>query len=138
MSHHIPAPLRDLVHRRAAECCEYCRLPQASQEATFHVDHIDPSSAGGPTDKDNLALACVTCPLRKAARTRVRDSRSGKLMPLFHPRRDRWNDHFRWTLGWKVIGRTPIGRASVTALAMNRPAIVSIRQCLARLGDFPP
>jgi len=39
---HVPARLRRLVVRRAANRCEYCQLAQVGQEATFHVDHIIP------------------------------------------------------------------------------------------------
>jgi 5-methylcytosine-specific restriction endonuclease McrA len=73
MSGYISAALVRRVRERAKNICEYCRLPQDSQEATFHVDHIQPRSAGGLTSFDNLALACVTCSLRKAARAMVRD-----------------------------------------------------------------
>ena len=47
MSVHIPAILARLVRKRAGNACEYCRLPQSSQEATFHVDHIRPASSAG-------------------------------------------------------------------------------------------
>ena len=137
MSQHIPKSLSDLVHERSNGLCEYCRLPQSSQEATFHIDHIHPQAAGGPTSAENLALACVTCSLRKAARTKVRDAVTGQLVPLFHPRRDLWSDHFRWTRGGKIAGRTPLGRATAIALAMNRPAIIAIRQTLVKLEEFP-
>ena len=60
--------------------CEYCHLPQLLQEAAFHIDHISPRSGKGPSHADNLALACVTCSLKKAARTRARDA-----LPAPHP-----------------------------------------------------
>jgi hypothetical protein len=44
------------VRERADDCCEYCRLSQEWQEATFHVDHVKPKSAGGKTTSNNLAL----------------------------------------------------------------------------------
>jgi len=66
MSEHIPAALVKLVRERAREVCEYCLLPQKSQEAAFHVDHIRPRAAQGATRAENLALACVTCSLKKA------------------------------------------------------------------------
>jgi hypothetical protein len=138
MSRWIPPALLRRVRERAGDVCEYCRLPQAFQEATFHVDHIVPLVRQGETTLDNLALACVTCSLRKAARTHVRDPRSRKRVPLFHPRRDRWSAHFRWGSQWKLVGRTASGRATVAALAMNRPAILLIRQALAALARFPP
>ncbi len=135
-SRHLPATLMRLVRKRAEECCEYCRLPQFSQEATFHVDHIKPRSAGGRTTAGNLALACVTCSLRKAAREKLRDPKTRTLVPIFHPRRDVWSDHFKWTSSWRVRGQTPVGRATVAALGMNRPAVVAIRKQLIALG-FP-
>jgi len=93
---------------------------------------------GGETTLENLALACVACSLRKAARRQVRDSRSGKQLPVFNPRHDQWHRHFAFTKPWRVRGRTPTGRATVEALGMNRPIAVSIRSELALLGRFPP
>ena len=138
MSERIAAPLVRLVRTRAGELCEYCRLPQWSQEATFHIDHIHAIAEGGPTSADNLALACVTCSLKKGARARVRDPKTKILVALFHPRLDRWDDHFRFASLWKIVGRTPTGRATVAALGMNRPAVVAIREAWASLGKFPP
>jgi 5-methylcytosine-specific restriction endonuclease McrA len=133
MSEHIPAALVKAVHRRARYICEYCHLPQILREAVFHTDHVFPRAAGGPSEMDNLALACVTCSLRKAAKTHGRDPQSKELIPLFNPRQQRWSDHFRWA-GSKLIGLTPTGRATIMALGMNRPAVVAIRKVLIRLG----
>ena len=138
MSTYIPAGLIERVRARAGGSCEYCRLPQASQEATFHVDHIRPLVKGGRTTEENLTLACVTCSLRKAARTHARDPKTHARVRLFHPRQQRWSEHFRWTRTWRVAGRTPTGRATIMALVMNRPAVVLIRQALVTLGRFPP
>jgi 5-methylcytosine-specific restriction endonuclease McrA len=81
----IPALLRRLVIRRAAERCEYCKLSQAGQEATFHIDHVIPIAAGGLTIAENLALACVSCLLRKGARTTVNDRPFRELMNKLLP-----------------------------------------------------
>jgi 5-methylcytosine-specific restriction endonuclease McrA len=137
MTSHIPAALLRHVRSRAGAVCEYCRLPQESQEATFHVDHIQPRTAGGATSLDNLALACVTCSLRKAARIQVRDPNTRRSVRLFHPRRDSWDDHFGFTPQWRVRGRTPVGRATISALGMNRAAVVAIRQELASIETNP-
>ena len=64
----IPANLRRQVITRAANCCEYCGLAQTGQEATFHIDHVVPLVAGGQSTSENLALACVSCSLRRGAR----------------------------------------------------------------------
>jgi hypothetical protein len=138
MSKAIPVKLVRHVRSRANDLCEYWRIPQWSQEAAFHVDHINPGVVGGETKEENLALACVTCSLKKGARTHAADPKTGRLVRLFHPRIDIWSNHFRWTPSWRVAGRTPTGRATAAALGMNRPAIVLIRRAWAVLGKFPP
>jgi hypothetical protein len=129
------------MHRRvvfrAGDRCEYCGLAQEGQEATFHIDHIIPVSAGGPTVLDNLALACVSCSLRKAARRSGRDPESGRTIPLFHPRRQRWSDHFRWQ-DVRAVGLTPTGRATIATLQLNRPSILVIRAEETAHGRHPP
>ena len=137
MSGYIEPSLVKQVRERAGEVCEYCRLPQRSQEATFHVDHIFPRVKGGATSLNNLALACVSCSLRKASRTTAEDPVDGRQVPLFHPRLDSWSQHFSWTSDFRLEGHTPTGRATIAALGMNRPAIVAIRYELNRLGRFP-
>lgn len=46
------------VVERAKHRCEYCRMHQSLQGATFHIEHIQPASRGGSDSKGNLALAC--------------------------------------------------------------------------------
>jgi hypothetical protein len=133
----VTTRLRRLVVDRAGGRCEYCGLSQEGQEATFHIDHIVPRVAGGPTVAENLALACVSCSLRKEARRSASDPLTGRRVALFHPRRQRWADHFQWH-GVTVVGRTPTGRATVVALQMNRSLILAIRQEEADRGRHPP
>lgn len=133
---YISEYLRQLVIAKASSRCEYCLLSQAAQEATFHIDHVVPVTAGGETVLENLALACVSCSLRKAARQKVIDLETGNEVPVYNPRRDTWSQHFRWD-GPYLIGLTATGRATVDALAMNRPIIVAIRQEEAVLGRHP-
>jgi hypothetical protein len=38
----ITSSLRAEVILRAGNRCEYCRLSQFGQEATFHIDHVIP------------------------------------------------------------------------------------------------
>ncbi|MCE9638050.1 MAG: HNH endonuclease [Planctomycetes bacterium] len=133
----VPRQLRALVVARAESRCEYCGLAQEGQEATFHVDHVVPVTADGPTTAANLALACVSCSLRKEARRSATDPTTRRSVPLFHPRRQRWDTHFRWT-GTRVVGVTPTGRATIAALRMNRPLILAIRAEEALRGRHPP
>jgi 5-methylcytosine-specific restriction endonuclease McrA len=74
---YISAALRRLVLQRAGGYCEYCGLSQEGQEATFHIDHVTPRAAHGETVAENLALACVSCSLRKSARQTAIDPQSG-------------------------------------------------------------
>lgn len=126
-----------MVVARAGWRCEYCGLSQASQAATFHIDHISPKVSGGLTRPDNLALACVSCSLRKEARRSAVDPHTRRRVALFHPRRQRWSDHFRWE-GFRVVGLTSTGRATVAALQLNRPLILAIREEEALRGRHPP
>ena len=133
----IPARLRRVVLKRAAGRCEYCGLSQAAQEAAFHVDHVIPRADGGETVAENLALACVSCSLRKGARRTAVDPETGSQTALFHPCRDRWSDHFLFD-GVRLVGLSPTGRATIEALQMNRPLILAIRAEEAYGGRHPP
>jgi hypothetical protein len=58
---------------------------------------------------------------------------------LFNPRRQRWQDHFAWSEDTTmVIGLTPVGRASIIALRLNRPEAVNLRRVLFGIGEHPP
>jgi len=133
----ISAKLRRFVIHRARGRCEYCRLAQVGQAATYHVDHIVPVSAGGPTKIGNLAWACVNCSLRKGARRAAVDPATGMMTMLFHPRRDKWHEHFHWS-SHHLVGLTPVGRSTVAALNLNDPGLIQIRRDDAQLGRHPP
>lgn len=132
----ISASLHTEIVVRAGNRCEYCRLSQLGQEATFHIDHVVPRAAGGQTIADNLALACVSCSLRKWATQFAPDPDSGVEVPLFNPRTQVWVEHFRWQ-GEEVVPLTPTARATIVTLAMNRPLIVAIRQEETLRGRHP-
>src|SRR5262249_45320693 len=67
------------------------------------------------------------------------DSVSGEQVPLFHPRKHRWRDHFAWSEdGTEVLGLTPTGRATVVALHLNREGLLNLRRLLFAAGEHPP
>jgi hypothetical protein len=113
-------------------------MHQSLQGATFHIEHIVPSSAGGSDGADNLALACPSCNLGKSNRVRVTDPQTEQEVPLFNPRADRWSDHFAWDEGWRIAGLTPTGRATVAALDFNHPRRLLIREAEEYFNLFPP
>jgi hypothetical protein len=126
MMKYVSPFLRKLVIRRAGNRCEYCQLSQEGQEATFHIDHIVPLAVGGQTAPENLALACVSCSLKKGAKEFVR-LRGGEKTRLFNPRIDKWRDHFEWK-NTILAARSELGNAMIALLDLNRPIILAIRE----------
>lgn len=129
--------LEQQVWRRAGGCCEYCRMPQEYDEIPFEVEHVIAEQHHGRTVASNLALSCFGCNRRKGPNLGGIDPKTGKRAWLFHPRRHKWNRHFRWE-GPVLVGRTPIGRATVDVLGVNLPHRVRHRAQLIDEGVFPP
>jgi hypothetical protein len=136
----IPLRVRQTVHLRAQGRCEYCRCPEAFSLDAFTVDHVQPRAESGTDDPDNLALACHNCNNRKHDDRSARDPESGDDVPLYHPRHDRWRDHFAWSEdALTIVALTAIGRATIACLQLNRPGAVNVRRALVILGeDHPP
>jgi hypothetical protein len=129
---------RELVRRRAGRRCEYCRLHEDDDPLfAFHVEHIIARQHEGADSPSNLALACHQDNLHKGPNLTGIDPVTNKLTRLFNPRRHKWSRHFRWD-GPILVGRTAIGRTTVTVLGMNLPHRVSLRQALIAAGRFPP
>lgn len=130
---------RTEVENRAQDYCEYCRSSVKFGVQSFECEHIVPLSQGGQTTLNNLAFACGGCNRIKATRTTATDPDSGKEVPLFHPRQQQWADHFVWNEDFTlIIGLTATGRATVSALRLNRPGVVNLRQVLLVVGEHPP
>lgn len=126
------------VALRAGHRCEYCHAPEAVFNLPLEVEHIVPIARGGEDTATNWALACRACNLYKAAHVSARDPESAVVVRLFHPREDRWNDHFQVAPeSGEMVGRTPIGRATVIRLGLNSVAQVAARLQWMRLGLFP-
>ena len=125
---------------RAGNRCEYCRLHQESQVATFPVDHITPVTAGGKTDLENLALACPRCNARKWMHVSAVDPLTGNAEPLFNPRAQSWAEHFRWSGSDLTVlePTSPSARATAVLLDLNSAQHIAIRRWLMAVGMFPP
>jgi hypothetical protein len=66
------------------------------------------------------------------------DTQTGRRVPLFNPRHQRWARHFTWSDDYtKIIGRTATGRATVDALHMNRTAMCNLRRAWYAVGVHP-
>jgi hypothetical protein len=55
---------------------------------------------------------------------------------LFHPRRDRWEEHLMWQ-GYLLVGLTPMGRALIAAFDLNHTRRCRIRQAEELCSLFP-
>jgi hypothetical protein len=126
------------VARRAGHRCEYCHAPEAVFNFPFEVEHVVPTSRDGTDDETNLCLACRACNLRKGDRLVAFDDLTQEEVPLFHPREQRWADHFRADIETgELQGTTPTGRATVACLDLNHPLQLLARPLWVRLRMFP-
>jgi hypothetical protein len=71
-----------------------------------------------------------------SGRSRPRAIReTGRTVKLFHPRRQKWPEHFQWSAdGARILGLTATGRATIEALQMNNDLIVNLRLLWVVLG----
>jgi len=132
----VSGPLRLAVRQRAQERCEYCLIHEEDFLFAHEPDHIIAVQHGGSTAEENLALACADCNRRKGPNLSSVDPDSNAVVPLFHPRRDRWAEHFALD-GARIVGLTPMGRATVFLLQLNSEERVRVRHRLQRAGRFP-
>jgi hypothetical protein len=135
----IPKVIQQQVRQQANFLCEYCHASEQWQYVCFTVDHVIPLSQCGIDSLDNLALACFHCNRQKTNRTVGIDPESLLEVRLFNPRLDRWQEHFNWSPdGLRIMGITPIGRATVVALVLNRDRVIPIREADREIGRHPP
>lgn len=136
MSGRVDPALRALVIIRALNCCEYCGLPDDVVLIKHQPDHIIAVKHGGQTTLENLAYACYACNHQKGSDIASIDPQSGLITKLYHPRTDRWLDHFRWT-GPLIDPLTNIGRTTAALLRFNELHRVTTRANLQQSGRFP-
>jgi len=134
--------LASQVRLRAGDCCEYCLLPQGAFRRPFHIEHIVARQHGGSSTFDNLALARWQCNLKKGPNLTGIDPQTRWIAPLFHPRQDRWADHFALGVetlmpsGVGIQGLTPAGRATVRLLGLNEEMRQMLRYELWREAKY--
>jgi hypothetical protein len=135
----ITPELTAVVVERAYGCCGYCRSQVRFATQSFSVEHIVPRSKGGTSTLDNLALSCQGCNSHKYTKVVGYDPVSRQNVPLFNPRIHIWDEHFTWIEDYALmVGLTATGRATISALRLNRPGVVNLREVLYRVGQHPP
>lgn len=135
----LSAAQKQAVAERACNCCEYCASQLRFSPDPFSVEHIIPVAQKGSNEPDNLAFSCQGCNSHKYTAIDAIDPASGLHVFLFHPRRDKWQQHFVWSDDYSfIIGVTPTGRATVAKLKLNRTGVVNLRVVLKSIGEHPP
>ena len=131
-------PLRKRVKERAQYLCEYCLSPERFCPAYYEGDHITPVSEGGKNAFENFANACGGCNNNKSNATHAIDPLTGQLVPLYNPRIHNWEVHFCWNDTYTLmLGSSPIGRATIKKLKLNREEVVNLRTLLVSAGLHP-
>lgn len=136
MSERIPRSLRMLVRQRAHRCSEYCLIHEEDCIYPHEPDHIIACKHGGETSATNLAHSCALCNSLKGSDIASIDLETGRIVPLFHPRADRWREHFRLAKGL-IVPLTPTGRATEFLLQFNRSDVVVAHRLLIADGRYP-
>jgi hypothetical protein len=135
----ISSKLRRIVTERAKGCCEYCKSQEIFATQNLSVEHIIPIAKNGTSTSDNLALACQGCNNYKHTKTQGRDPVTLEITNLYHPRQQKWENHFTWNDGYiEIIGLTPTGRTTVEVLKLNREGLTNLRLVLNKTGNHPP
>lgn len=136
----IPTEVERRIRATARNRCGYCLSPQHLVMARLEIEHVVPLSKGGSNDETNLWLACPLCNRYKGDKTTAVDPETGETVPLFNPRTQIWSRHFRWTEdGLRIVGLTPIGRATVAALHLDDdPDALEVRSYWVLAGWHPP
>jgi len=136
MAGEVGAALRQLIAERAWQVCEYCLVHEGDLYHGCGVDHIRSRKHGGETVPENLAFACFHCNRHKGTDLGSVSVRTGALVRFFHPRSDRWREHFGWNEG-RIEPLTDIGEVTARLLEFNHPERVALRRALAETGRYP-
>jgi hypothetical protein len=139
MSVYVPVNLQRSIRQQFNNTCAYCQTAEYLTVTTFEIEHIVPLSAGGQTLLENLCLACPSCNRYKAARQTAINPNTGQQEKLFNPQTQQWKYHFKWSEdGTEIMGITPEGQTTISALKMNRPQMIRVRKMWVKLGEHPP
>jgi hypothetical protein len=129
---YVPDAIRSQVRQRANMRCEYCLLPEGFSFFPHQVDHIIAVKHRGASEIDNLAWACFECNNAKGSDIASIDEETNELTRFYDPRIQDWNTHFE-KVDTRIVGKSPIGRATVFIFQMNHPDQISIRRELIDL-----
>ena len=132
----VSAALRREVRERAGERCEYCLIAESQAFFPHEPDHLIARKHGGKTVLANLALACFDCNRFKGSDIASMDVATGKIVPLFNPRTQRWSDHFLLQADGRIVPLTGVGRVTESLLRLNLLERLAVRARLLLTGNY--
>jgi len=122
--------------RRANGICEYCLAREGDSALDFQIEHIISEKHGGATTSENLACSCVFCNRFKGSDVASVSPTTGQVVRLYHPRRDRWEDHFQIN-GAMIVPITEVAEVTARLLRFNDDDRVLERALLQAAGQYP-
>ncbi|MBS1798180.1 MAG: HNH endonuclease [Acidobacteria bacterium] len=135
----ISNDLDQKIRNQAQNRCGYCLVPQKLVSYKLEIEHFHPKAKGGTDDESNLWLACRQCNLNKGVKTEGFDVLTSNDVRIFNPRNQIWTEHFAFTEdGTEIIGKTPCGRATVSALQLKGELPGTARAFRKLTGIYPP
>lgn len=135
---YIQKAIRDKIKKVANGSCEYCKAIRSYSSSPFAIEHIIPVAQNGSNEFSNLAFSCNHCNQAKHIATTAIDPLTNQAFPLFNPRKQIWKHHFKWSSNFsKMVGLTPIGRASILRLNTNRQENINLRTVLIGIVHPP-
>ena len=136
MTTYVPEALRRKIVERANDRCEYCLVHQDDRFFAHEIDHVRAEKHQGQTAEDNLSLACAECNRFKGSDLCSFDIVTDTVVPLYHPRLNRWTEHFRLN-GALIEPLTPAGRVTAFLLHLNDADTIDRRRLLIATGRYP-
>ena len=115
-------------------------LPQLPRDLLILQTLSGQQNHGRPFSCTKGTRPSLLYPFQLSVEVRAKqDSGQTKQDKLFHPRRDRWSDHFAWNPdATTVVGLTAIGRATIEALSLNRKGLINQRKRFYKSDKYPP
>ena len=139
MSRYLSKKLKEKIRTQAKFRCGYCLRSETLTGMPMDFEHLKPLAVGGENIEENIWLSCRRCNEFKGIQILALDPKTNKMSSIFNPRTQNWNEHFYWSSdGTEIIGKTSIGRATVSALKLNEEVIVITRKLWVSVGWFPP
>ncbi len=135
----VSTDLDTKIRKLANNRCGYCLVPQKLLSYKLEIEHIHPKAKGGKDEIDNLWLACRQCNLNKGIKIDGLDLITFEQAKIFNPNQRKWSEHFVWDESkTKIIGKTSVGRVTVSILQLNNELQKTARKFWKMTAVFPP